>query len=66
MKYLLDTHTLIWFLKGDKQRMVNPMNILSAESFNCHIISICRVKDSPVGASCARDPSAKMSEKTEN
>ena len=42
-----------------------------SESFNCHLIS--RVKDSPVRASVfawvflvARDPSEKMSERTEN
>ena len=46
---------------------------VSAEPFNCHIIAIFGTNLFPVGASVfawvflvARDPAAKMSEKTEN
>ena len=35
----------------------------NSEPFNCHIISIFGTNLFMVGASCARDPSAKMSEK---
>ncbi len=35
MKYLLDTHTLLWFLNGDKQLASNPLRIIRRWENNC-------------------------------
>jgi PIN domain nuclease of toxin-antitoxin system len=37
MKYLLDTHTLIWFMKGDSKLPVAVRELITNDYANCYV-----------------------------
>ncbi len=40
MKYLIDTHTLLWFINGDNSLSSLAKNILLNKENNCYISSV--------------------------
>jgi len=41
MKYLLDTHTLLWFMNGDKSLPFSIRSLISDKSNDCSVSIAC-------------------------